>query len=368
MAKRRLHVVLVYNTFRADQPEAAEDRGGSADLLFMIKRIARNIRKLGHTVTVLSLADDLFSFQRKLRRLHPDVVFNQYDDVIHGALYEMRMAALVRMMGYPLTGSPALALGLCRNKFTTNCLLAGAGIPIPPDTELLPTVSSVDQRHWNFPLIVQASQEHAAIGTDRNSVVHNKKQLREKVRQIVKNLNQPALAQRFLPGREFNVGLVGGSRVRAMPLAEVDYTELPDTIPPIMSYAAKNLENTEEYQKTKVICPADVESNLARRIGDLASRAFKAVGGWGYGRVDVRLDEQDLPYVLDVNCNPCLDEGIGLARSAEKAGIDFPHLLQHILNAAIEGVPHDINIPMFQPFGANGLSANGLRKPALALA
>ncbi|HMP02538.1 MAG TPA: hypothetical protein PKC45_08580, partial [Gemmatales bacterium] len=238
MAKR-LHIALVYNAFRDQTPEAAEDRGGSADLRAMIRRIARNLRKLGHTVTVVGLADELFTFQRKLRRLLPDVVFNQYDDVVHGALYEMRLAALVRMMGFPITGSPALALGLCRYKYTTACLLAGAGVPVPPDTEILPTVRSVDQRHWHFPVIVQASREHAGIGTDRNSVVHSKTALREKVRSIIKEFNQPALAQAFLPGREYNVGLVGGSRLRVMPLAEVDYSELPDGIPPIMSYAAK---------------------------------------------------------------------------------------------------------------------------------
>ena len=351
MAKR-LHIALVYNAFRDQTPEAAEDRGGSADLRAMIRRIARNLRKLGHTVTVVGLADELFTFQRKLRRLLPDVVFNQYDDVVHGALYEMRLAALVRMMGFPITGSPALALGLCRYKYTTACLLAGAGVPVPPDTEILPTVRSVDQRHWHFPVIVQASQEHAGIGTDRNSVVHSKTALREKVRSIIKEFNQPALAQAFLPGREYNVGLVGGSRLRVMPLAEVDYSELPDGIPPIMSYAAKNLETTLEYQHTRVICPADVEPELSQRIGEVASRAFRAVGGWGYGRVDVRLDEDNVPRVLDVNCNPCLDEGMGLARSAESIGIDFPQLLQMIVRAALEAQPHDINIPMLQPYAA----------------
>ena len=64
------------------------------------------LRRVGYKVTVVPLARDLFAFQRKLRRLAPDVVFNQYDDVVHGALYEMRLSALVRMMGFPITGSP----------------------------------------------------------------------------------------------------------------------------------------------------------------------------------------------------------------------------------------------------------------------
>src|SRR5512136_401592 len=84
----------------------------------------------GHKVTILPMANDLFSFQRKLRHLKPDVVFNQYDDVIHGAIYEMSFAAMVRMMGFPHTGSPALSLGLSRYTHTTARLLHGLGIPI----------------------------------------------------------------------------------------------------------------------------------------------------------------------------------------------------------------------------------------------
>jgi D-alanine-D-alanine ligase len=318
-----------------------------------MRLIARTLRRLGHTVTVLPLALDLFGFQRRMRRLQPDVVFNLYDDVVHGAIYDMRLAALVRMMGFPMTGSPALALGLTRYKFMTASLLAGAGIPIPPNTAILETVRAVDQHKWQFPIIVQASQEHAGIGLDRHSVVHSKKDLRLKVREIVQNYNQPALAQRFLPGREFNVGIVGGNRMRVLPLAEMDYTELPAGIPPIMSYAAKWVETSAEYQHTSVICPANVEPELARQISSVALRAFRAVGGRGYGRVDMRLDEADRPCVLEVNCNPCLDQGIGLARSAESAGISYAQLLQMIIRAALERTPYDLDIPMF-PTGPGG--------------
>ena len=80
-----------------------------------------------------------------------------------------------------------------------------------------------------------------------------------------------------------------------------------------------------------------------------ALRAFRAVGGRGYGRVDMRLDEADRPCVLEVNCNPCLDQGIGLARSAECAGISYAQLLQMIIRAALERTPYDLDLPMFPP-------------------
>ena len=112
MAKKKLHVAIVFNAYmEAQTSEAPEDRGSMSDLKQQVRNTARNLKRLGHTVTVLPLADDLFRFQRKLRRVNPDVVFNLYDDVVYGALYDMRLAALVRMMGYPMTGCPALAPG-----------------------------------------------------------------------------------------------------------------------------------------------------------------------------------------------------------------------------------------------------------------
>jgi D-alanine-D-alanine ligase len=345
-SRKSLHVALVYNADAGIIPDTPEDRGSTADLRHMIRDMARVVRSLGHRVTVLPLARDLFPFQRKLRRLDPDVVFNQYDDVVHGALYEMRFAAMVRMMGFPLTGSPALALGLSRYKHMSASLLHGLGIPIPPCTELLERVGDVDRHEWRFPLIVQPSQEHAGIGLDRHSIVQSKKALRQQVRRIVQTYNQPALVQLFLPGREFNVGIVGGKRARVMPLAEVNYEELPADIPPIMSYAAKWIETSMEYKKTSVICPAVVEPELARQVADIAMRAWRAVSAWGYGRVDIRLDEAGLPRVLEVNCNASLEEGVALARSADKAGISYPQLIQMILDAALEGPPYDVNIPM----------------------
>jgi len=360
VAKKKLHVAIVFNAYVETQAsEAPEDRGSMSDLKYQIRNTARHLRRLGHKVSILPLADDLFRFQRALKRIHPDVVFNLYDDVVHGALYDMRLAALVRMMGYPMTGCPALPLGLTRYKFMAASLFMGAGVPIPPNTHVLERASAVDAVKWQFPVIVQPCQEHAGVGLERNSVVHSKKALKEKVREILNTYQQPALAQKFLPGREFNVSVIGGNKLQTLPLAEVNYSELPPEIPPIMSYAAKWVETSEEYQKTSVICPADVEPELAERIRAVTLAAFRAVGGRGYGRVDIRLDENNQPCVLELNCNPCLDEGMALARSADRAGIPFPRLLQKILQFALEPQPFDTQVPMMPANNRKALAAVG---------
>lgn len=347
--KRALHVALIYNTCRAAVPEAPDDRGSTGDLKVFIRSMARALRSLGHRVTVLPLANDMLGFQRKLTRLQPDVVFNQYDDVVHSALYEMRVAALVRMMGFPITGSHALALGLCRYKHMAASLLQGAGLRVPPGARLLERVKDVAGVKWRFPVIVQAAQEHAGVGLTRQSVVHSVSALRRQVGFILRDYNQPATVQRFLPGREFNIGIIGGARQRVLPFAEVNYSELPDGIPPIMSYDAKWTESSVEYKRTSVICPADVAPPLARKLTALTVKAFRALGGWGYGRVDIRLDEFGEPNVLEVNCNPCLEEDVALARSAKAAGIAYPQLLQMIIDAAFEKPPFDADVPMLVP-------------------
>jgi len=344
---KRLRVALIYNAYTDTPPDEKSDTGSLHELRQMIRGIARGLRRLRHNVLVMPLAGDLSVLQRKLDALRPDVVFNQYDDVVHGALYEMRVAAFIRMLGYPMTGSPALALGLSRDKHMSLSLLKGAGLPIPPSTTLIEKLGDVDEHRWAFPLIVHAAQEHAGIGLDRDSGVQTKTALKEKAREILRTYKQPALVQHFLRGPEFNVGLVGGRSLRVMPIAEVDYSRLPRKIPPILSYAAKWVETSVEYKRTTVICPARVDAGMADRLSRTAVKAFRTVGGWGYGRVDMRLDENGDPVILEVNCNPCLDSGMGLARSAERAGMSYPELLQAIIKAAFEGPPYDMRLPIF---------------------
>jgi hypothetical protein len=75
----------------------------------------------------------------------------------------------------------------------------------------------------------------------------------------------------------------------------------------------------------------------------------------------MRLDEEGNPYVLEVNCNPCIDEGMGLARAADRAGISYPKLLQIVVRAALERQPYDMDVPMFPPTAVPQLTVDGAK-------
>src|SRR5512147_3001468 len=147
---KKLRVALIYNAYTDSQPDEKADTGSLHYLRQMIRGIARGLRRRRHEVVVMPLAGDLSVLQRKLDRLRPD-------DVVNGALYEMRVAAFIRMLGYPMTGSPALALGLSRYKYMALSLLKGAGLPIPPSTALIERLVDLDEHKWTFPLIVHAA-------------------------------------------------------------------------------------------------------------------------------------------------------------------------------------------------------------------
>jgi D-alanine-D-alanine ligase len=157
---------------------------------------------------------------------------------------------------------------------------------------------------------------------------------------VLESYRQPALIERYLDGREFNVSVLGNDEPRVLPISEIDYSKLPPEVPRILFYEAKWMEDSPYYLETPAICPArGLSASLARKIEQIARRAFMAMGCRGYARVDMRVG-RGRPYVLEVNGNPSLAPNAGLARSARQAGLTYPDLVSRILYDAM-GRVHD---------------------------
>jgi D-alanine-D-alanine ligase len=125
-----------------------------------------------------------------------------------------------------------------------------------------------------FPLIVKPPQEDASLGITHKSIVHDVKELLEKIAELQTEYQQPALAEQFVEGREFYVGVLGNVNARALPIIEMDFSKFPADRPRIASWAAKwgdeGDEKGAEFEGTHSIFPTDLPDELRDRIQKVA--------------------------------------------------------------------------------------------------
>jgi D-alanine-D-alanine ligase len=263
------------------------------------------------------------------------VVFN-LGEGLEGRLFEeARIAWALEAMGYRFTGARGEALFCSVHKAQTKALLTANGVDTPPwwvfrhpdevDGDLAASLP--------FPLIVKPVAEDASIGIGPEAVVYTGRALRERVAYVVERYRQMALAEAFVVGREFNIAL-WGEPPEVLPLAEVDFSAFADPYARIVSFAAKWKVNSFEYHHTPILCPAPVDLDLGDRLVVAARQTWTAIGCWGYARVDMRVSDEGLPYVVEVNCNPDLSPDAGFYRAVREAGYDYEDMVVRILQLA----------------------------------
>lgn len=261
------------------------------------------------------------------------VVFNLGEGLDGRLFEEARIAWALEAMGYQFTGSRGDAISRSLHKAEAKALLTINGVETPPWWFLRhpDEVDALDVDEVIFPLIVKPVAEAASIGVGPDAVVHTMDGLRERVAYVVARYRQAALAEAFVVGREFNVAL-WGEPLEVLPLAEIDFSAFTDPFTRIVSFAAKWEENSFEYKHTPALCPAPTDSDLKVRIEDTARRAWAAIGCQGYARVDMRVSAtHEVPYVVEVNCNPDLSPDAGFYRAARAAGYSYEDMLVRIL-------------------------------------
>jgi D-alanine-D-alanine ligase len=260
------------------------------------------------------------------------IVFN-LGEGLEGRLFEdARIAWALEAMGYRFTGCDGDALSRSLNKARTKVLLAERGVATPPWAVFRHPAEVNAQRlsQLSFPVIIKPVAEDASLGIGPDAIAANEKAVRERVAYVVESYRQAALVEQFIAGREFNVAL-WGDPVEVLPLAEVDFSAFANPYERIVSFAAKWEQHTFEFSHTPVRCPAPVDRRLAGRIVRAALKSWRAIGCRGYARVDMRISEQNVPYVVEVNCNPDLSPDAGFYRAARAAGFSYENMIENIL-------------------------------------
>src|SRR5213083_807361 len=315
----RVKVVILFDPGAEDW--TPEDIRG---VMKAVDEIGAIFASMGHEIRKVAVRHDMRWFQVARRA---DLVFNLCEGVHGKSEWEEHVVGTLEFAGVPFTGCGLWTLAACRRKAVANALLAHAGLPIPRWTLGQGTIDD----DFPLPAIVKPAAEDASAGIDRGSVVTDRRGLRARTAAMTEQFDE-VLVQQYVPGREFNVGFVG---TRTLAIAEIDFAGMPEGAWPILTHAAKWDRGSPEDLGSVPVCPANIPQRLAGALTRTAEAAWRVMQGTGYGRVDLRVDEQGQPWVLDVNPNPDLNDDAGLSRMAQTAGWDYAELVRRIAEVAL---------------------------------
>ena len=291
----------------------------------------------GHTTRRLAVDDAVQPLIDELTREQPELVFNLAESFRGKSALESNVAALLNLLDLRYTGSSPAGLILAGDKTLTKKVLAFHGIQSAKFATMYR-----GQVDWSgdikFPLLVKPPQEDASLGITQKSVVNDVKELLDVISSTQQEYQSPVLVEEFIDGREFYVGVIGNSKVEALPIIELDFSKFPAGLPKIASWEAKWGDDGDEkgaqFEGTKSIFPTDLSEELTNKIQQVAIDSFQALRLRDYARVDLRVTAAEEVYVIEANPNCYLERNSEFARSAQNAGLEYPALISRIVELA----------------------------------
>lgn len=294
MQKPFQHVAVLKGGFSAEREVSLES--GAA--------IANGLRKAGYTVTEIDVTAPDFTVPAGL-----EAVFI----ALHGTFGEDGGAQTrLTELGLPYVGADAESSQRSFDKLLTEICLRKAGVPVPESE----TLRRGDERTMSLPVAVKPPRQGSSVGC---SLVFNESEWIPALADAFQ-YDDEILVQRFIPGREFTVGVVDGE---VLPIVEIV------TAAGWYDYTAKYKVDTTRY-----VIPADLDAKTAARMQKTALETFEALGARGFGRVDFRMTPEGEQFVLELNTIPGFTSHSLLPKAAAAAGIEFSALCDRIMKTA----------------------------------
>ncbi len=322
-------------------PDDLEPPVGKADPspeFLAVKRewgVADALRKLGHTVRFLGVSNDLMPIRRMIEEWEPHALFNLLMEFQDVGSYQIHVTAYLELLQVPYTGCNPVGILLAREKAVSKKILRYHRIPTPSFAYFPRGQRGRMRRDLHFPLIVKSVEEEASLGIAQASVVRDEEHLAERVAFIHESVGTAALVEEYVEGRELTISVLGNERLTAFPVWELYFDDLPAGTLPI---ATAKVKWDVAYQKKLGVRtgPADpLSEEDQKRIARLARRIYRVLGLSGFARIDLRVTEDGRLYVIEVNATPDITFDEDFAESARAAGLEYPELLQRILNLAL---------------------------------
>jgi D-alanine-D-alanine ligase len=333
--KRKYKVLVLFDT--AGTPPSKQDfteELKTADWAAEAHIIAA-LTKLGHEVRTIGFYDEPGMIIDEIKTYPPDVVFNLTEHFNAVSEHDRNVAGLLEMMNVPYTGSSPTGLTLCKNKGMSKEILSYHKIRVPNFAIFAPGAAIRRPKQLMFPLFIKPLKEEASYGIAQDSFVENDAAFEERIRFIHERMNQEALAEEYIEGRELYASILGSERLQLFPLREVVFSQMPEGQPRFSTFKAKWDDAYRKRWGIENIFANPLPDGTEQRIARICKAVYRALRVRGYGRIDLRLTTDNEIVVLEANPNPNLDRTDEFAQSAMRGGLSYERLAQRIVNLAI---------------------------------
>ncbi|HUU24072.1 MAG TPA: ATP-grasp domain-containing protein [Methyloceanibacter sp.] len=308
---------------------ATRDRPDEIDTLLAAEAVSSALAKRGYATDVVPLGLDLGSLDRLPPR-RPLVVFNLVDAVDGDGRLAPMIPARLDALGLAYTGAGTTAWFDTLSKIGTKLKLAHAGLPTPAWSD---DGCGLDAE---FKAIVKPVWEHGSLGMDASCVMTGAEAPQAIVERNARWKTEH-FAEEFIEGREFNVSLLEAREgVQVLPIAEILFEGFDEGAARIVGYDAKWTPDSAAFTGTpRRFGIENSDPGLAAQLADLSRLCWRLFSVRGYARVDFRVMPSGLPFILEVNMNPCLTPDAGFAAAAQEAGLPYDALIERVAAAPL---------------------------------
>jgi len=320
MVNRR--VVIVYNQL-SENPTPDEQ-----DVLDQVKLVKDTLIELNYEPSELPIGFDISHALDALKKIKPYFVYNLFESIENKSEFLYFAPALINSLHIPYTGFPLEALFLTTNKVLTKQQLKLIGVPTPKWF----TKDTIHLLEKGKTYIVKTVWEEGSLGLDEHCIFQGED--KEFISKIRKERNHKSyFIEEYIDGREVNVSLLGSKEgVEVMPLAEILFIDYPEDKYKMVGYKAKWVEDSFEYNNTpRTFDIKDLTNGTDELIKEYCIKCWNHFGGRGYARIDFRLSKDNIPYVLEINGNPCITPGGGFFSAVQRLGYTFNDAMERII-------------------------------------
>ena len=296
--------------------------------------VFKALNENGHEVRLLGVFNDPGTIIDEIKHHPPDIVFNMTEQFNNQSAHERDVAGLLEMLNVRYTGTGPTGLTLCKNKAMTKEILSYHRIHFPDFAIFRPGAVIRRPKKLDFPLFVKPLKDEASYGISQESFVENDQAFEERIRFIHERMDQDALAEEYIEGRELYVSILGSRRLEVLPIREVIFSKVPEDQPRFSTFKAKWDRAYRKRWGIQNTFAGNLPEGVAERIAKICKKVYRVLHISGYARIDLRLTDDGKIFVLEANPNPDLSFNDEFSRSAQRHGLEYKDIINRIIKLA----------------------------------